>query len=91
MAFPGIISRFHSHPDSLPPQLAQGLQTRAPAFWVPMAMQGDATTVLAALPDSCSLYLDGQATLPLRSHDGVVAENGTLALGNGHTMTLARE
>ena len=91
MAFPGIISRLHSDPDSLPRQLAQGLQTRAEAFWLPMAMQGDATTVLAALPDSCSLYLEGQTTLPLRSHDGVVAENGTLALGNGHTMTLARE
>lgn len=64
MAFPGIISRLHSDPDSLPRQLAQGLQTRAEAFWLPMAMQGDATTVLAALPDSCSLYLEGQATLP---------------------------
>ena len=40
MAFPGIISRLHSDPDSLPRQLAQGLQTRAEAFWLPMAMQG---------------------------------------------------
>ena len=72
MAFPGIISRLHSDPDSLPvssPRVCRPGRSVLAAH----GHAGDAATVLAALPDSCSLYLEGQTTLPLRSHDGVVA------------------
>lgn len=93
MAFPGIISRLHpgSGPDSLLRQLSQGQQTRAEAFWLPATMQGDAATVLAALSDKCSLYLEGPTTLTLRSHDGILQEDGTLKLGNGNHMKLSME
>ena len=90
MAFPGIISRLHSDLDSHSPSARPGSADPAEAFWFAMAMQGTPPPCWRPSPDSCSLYLEGQATRPLRSHDGVVAENGTLALGNGHTMTLAR-
>lgn len=64
MAFPGIISRLHSDPDSLPRQLAQGLQTRAEAFWLPMAMLGDATTVLAAPRTAAASILKARRRFP---------------------------
>lgn len=92
MAFPGIISRLHpdSDPASLPRQLSQGLQTRAEAFWLPTAMQHDAATVLAALSNKCSLYLECPAAPGLRSHDGVLQEDGPLRLENGNRMALAK-
>lgn len=93
MAFPGIISRLHSDSDpaTLPRQLSQGQQTRAEAFWLPATLQSEAASVLAALSGSCSLYLERPTTLPLRSHDGVLQEDGNLLLGNGNRMRLARE
>ena len=91
MAFPGIISRLHPDSDTntLLRQLAQGQQTRAEAFWLPAAMQDEAAPVLAALSDKCSLYLERPVTLPLRGHDGVLQEDGTLLLGNGNRTKLA--
>lgn len=91
MAFPGIISRLHpdSDPATLARQLLQGQQTRAEAFWLPAALQSEAASVLAALSDRCSLYLEQPGTLPLRGHDGVLQEDGTLLLGNGNHMKLA--
>lgn len=93
MAFPGIISRLHpdSDPNSLPRQLRQSQQTRAEALWLPAAMQSEAASVLASLPDKCSLYLEQATPLPLRSHDGVLQQDGSLLLGNGNHMTLATE
>ena len=91
MAFPGIISRLHpdSDPNSLPRQLRQSQQTRAEALWLPAAMQSEAASVLASLPDKCSLYLEQATPLPLRSHDGVLQQDGSLLLGNASRMTLA--
>ncbi|WP_349921454.1 hypothetical protein [Aeromonas veronii] len=93
MVFPGIISRLHpdSDPSSLPRQLHQGQQSRAEAFWLPASLQSEAASVLAALSDKSSLYLEQPAAVPLRSHDGVLQEDGSLLLGNGHRMTLACE
>lgn len=93
MAFPGIISRLHtdSAPGSLTRQLSQGQQTRAEAFWLPAALQGEAASVLAALSDKCSLYMEHASNLPLRSHDGVLQQDGTLLLGNGNRMKLSTE
>lgn len=93
MAFPGIISRLHpdSDPSSLLRQLDQGQQSRAEAFWLPAPLQHEAATVLAALTDKSSLYLEQATALSLRSHDGVVQQDGTLLLGNGRSMKLACE
>lgn len=93
MAFPGIISRLHPDSDSntLLGQLHQGQQSRAEAFWLPGTMQGEAASVLAALSDKCSLYLEQPASLSLRSHDGVLQEDGSLLLGNGNRMKLSTE
>lgn len=52
-------------------------------------MQSEAASVLASLPDKCSLYLEQATPLPLRSHDGVLQQDGSLLLGNGSRMTLA--
>ncbi len=47
---------------------------------------------MAALDDKSSLFLDQPvAGLSLRSHDGVMQEAGTLLLGNGQQLTLAKE
>lgn len=93
MAFPGIISRLHpdSDPASLPRQLNQGQQSRAEAFWLPAPLQSEAASVLAALSDGCSLYLEQPAGLALRGHDGVLQEDGSLLLGNGNRIALAKE
>lgn len=93
MAFPGIISRLHldSDPASLPRQLSQGQQSRAEAFWLPAALHNEAPSVLAALQDSCSLYLERPTELALRGHDGVLQQDGTLRLGNGNHIALAKE
>lgn len=93
MAFPGIISRLHpdSDPASLPRQLSQGQQSRAEAFWLPAPLQSEAASVLAALSDGCSLYLEQPAELALRGHDGVLQEDGSLLLGNGNRIALAKE
>lgn len=91
MAFPGIISRLHSDSDSitLTRQLRQGQLTRAEAFWLPAPLQSEAAAVLAALSDKSSLYIEQPTTLPLRSHDGVLQEDGILLLVNGNRMKLA--
>ena len=94
MALPGIISCLHpvTTPAELARQLQQGQQTRAEAFWLPAALHDQAAAVLAALDDKSSLFLEQPATgLPLRSHDGVMQEDGTLLLGNGQHLALAKE
>ncbi|ELM3717320.1 hypothetical protein RYR53_000308 [Aeromonas hydrophila] len=94
MALPGIISCLHpvTSPAELARQLQQGQQTRAEAFWLPAALHDQATAVLAALDDKSSLFLERLATgLPLRTHDGVMQEDGTLLLGNGQHLALAKE
>lgn len=93
MAFPGIISRLHpdSDPASLPLQLSQSQQARAEAFWLPASLQSEAASVLAALSERCSLYLEQPAAVSLRGHDGVLQEDGSLLLGNGHRMKLSCE
>ncbi|MGU5655110.1 hypothetical protein [Aeromonas allosaccharophila] len=92
MAFPGIISRLHpvSSPAELAQQRLQGEQYRAEAFWLPASMHSHASEILAALPDSCSLFLEQEAAdLALRSHDGTLHNNTQLITVNGQTITLA--
>jgi hypothetical protein len=94
MALPGIISCLHpvSIPAELTRQLMQGQQTRAEAFWLPAAMHEQAAAVLTALDDKSSLFLEQPvAGLTLRSHDGVLQQDGHLLLGNGHRLALANE
>ena len=92
MAFPGIISRLHpvSSPAELAQQRLQGEQYRAEAFWLPASMHSHASEILAALPDSCSLFLEQEAAgLALRSHDGTLHNNEQLITVNGQSITLA--
>lgn len=94
MALPGIISCLHpvSTHAELTRQLMQGQQTRAEAFWLPAAMHEQAAAVLTALDDKSSLFLEQPAAgLTLRSHDGVLQQDGHLLLGNGHRLALANE
>ncbi|HHQ4680781.1 MULTISPECIES: hypothetical protein [Aeromonas] len=92
MAFPGIISRLHpvSDPAQLQQQLSQGAQYRAEAFWLPALMSSQASELLAALPESCSLFLEQEShNLPLRSHDGALHNNEELTTVNGQSIALA--
>ncbi|MGL5324446.1 MAG: hypothetical protein ACRC91_06955 [Aeromonas sp.] len=92
MAFPGIISRLHpvSSPVELAQQRQQGEQYRAEAFWLPALMSHHASELLAALPESCSLFLEqASQNLPLRSHDGILHNNGQLIMINGQSIALA--
>ncbi|HHQ4713884.1 TPA: hypothetical protein ACSP78_003585 [Aeromonas veronii] len=92
MAFPGIISRLHpvSSPAELAQQRLQGEQYRAEAFWLPASMHSHASEILAALPESCSLFLEQEAAgLALRSHDGTLHNNEQLITVNGQNITLA--
>jgi len=92
MAFPGIISRLHpvSSQEELAQQRQQGEQYRAEAFWLPSLMSSHASELLAALPDSCSLFLEQACPgLALRSHDGTLHNNEQLITTNGQTITLA--
>lgn len=94
MALPGIISCLHpvSTHAELTRQLMQGQQTRAEAFWLPAAMHEQTAAVLTALDDKSSLFLEQPAAgLTLRSHDGVLQQDGHLLLGNGHRLALANE
>ena len=92
MAFPGIISRLHPTPHSLvlQQQCDQGEQYRAEAFWLPTLLHSHANDILATLPERCSLFLEHETPgLPLRSHDGVLANNQQLITLNGQTIALA--
>ncbi|EKP0307321.1 hypothetical protein JGK42_001124 [Aeromonas veronii] len=92
MAFPGIISRLHSVscPAELAQQRQQGEQYRAEAFWLPALLSHHTSELLAALPDSCSLFLEqASQNLPLRSHDGILHNNEHLILINGQSIALA--
>ncbi|QXB29745.1 hypothetical protein I6L35_00570 [Aeromonas sp. FDAARGOS 1405] len=92
MAFPGIISRLHpvSDPAQLQQQLTQGAQYRAEAFWLPALMPSHVSELLAALPESCSLFLEQESqNLSLRSHDGTLHNNEELITVNGQSIALA--
>ena len=92
MAFPGIISRLHpvSSPAELAQQRLQGEQYRAEAFWLPASMHSHASEILAALPESSSLFREQEAAgLALRSHDGTLHNNEQLITVNGQSITLA--
>ncbi len=92
MAFPGIISRLHpvSSTEELAQQRLQGEQYRAEAFWLPALMSSHASELLAALPESCSLFLEQACPdLALRSHDGTLHNNEQLITVNGQTIALA--
>ncbi|MFQ1825474.1 hypothetical protein ACK38R_05310 [Aeromonas veronii] len=92
MAFPGIISRLHpvSSTEELAQQRLQGEQYRAEAFWLPALMSSHASELLAALPESCSLFLEQACPdLALRSHDGTLHNNEQLVTVNGQAIALA--
>ncbi|WP_421268850.1 hypothetical protein [Aeromonas veronii] len=92
MAFPGIISRLHpvSSTEELARQRLQGKQYRAEAFWLPALMSSHASELLAALPESCSLFLEQACPdLALRSHDGTLHNNEQLVTVNGQAIALA--
>ena len=92
MAFPGIISRLHtvSSDIELQLQLQQGAQYRAEAFWLPASLSDHSGTILTTLSEKCSLFLEqDEPALQLRTHDGVLQQNGLLLTGNGQEMMLA--
>lgn len=92
MAFPGIISRLHpvSSTEELAQQRLQGEQYRAEAFWLPALMSSHASELLAALQESCSLFLEQACPdLALRSHDGTLHNNEQLITVNGQAIALA--
>ncbi|WP_429100817.1 hypothetical protein [Aeromonas veronii] len=92
MAFPGIISRLHpvSSTEELAQQRQQGEQYRAEAFWLPALMSSHASELLAALPESFSLFLEQACPdLALRSHDGTLHNNEQLITVNGQAIALA--